>query len=297
MGQTCSTIDQVKDPTDKIVQSPYLKLGYNFSFSKWEAAHNTGSIMTLQDEIEEVTKGQPFGCDLRRISSLPNEHRKCIFICCNTYTKPEYSLGVGPINDTLAIASFMRKIGFQIFFILNPTSNEFLHYFKHFIGCTKEYLVVYYVGHGGYLEKTNTDSEKVKNEAFIFDEDYVTDNILSEAIANSGKPESSTVCLISDCCHYGTIYDFKSGHFKEIRMPLNIYSISSSRNYQISKQSSVGDKDHGIFSFYFFRLLMQDPDLTPISMEQKINQYLSKYNQKYVFSATSPEILDKIFFQ
>lgn len=293
MGQVCSTID----PTNKkVIRTIYSQLSFNFTFSQWESIHNTGSILSKKEAIEEITKGQPFGCDLQRISSLPNEHRKCIFICCNTYEKAEYSLGVGPMNDTLAVADYMKKIGFQVFFILNPTSNEFLHYFKHFIGCTVEYLVVYYIGHGGFVNSSDDNNDK-KSEALIFDENVVTDNILSEAIANSGKPESSTVCLINDCCHNGKIFDFRPGFFKETRMPSNIYSISSSRISQNSKLTSVGEKDQGIFTFFFFKLLIQDPNLTPISMEQKINQHLQKYDQKYICSTTSPEILNKIVFQ
>lgn len=297
MGQTCSSIDHVNGTTSKNVQSIYLKLGLNFSSSKWETVHNTGSILAQQEAIEEATKGQPIGCDLQRISSLPNEHRKCVLICCNTYNKPEYSLGVGPMNDTLAVTSFMRNIGFQVFFIHNPTPNEFLHYFKHFVGCTKEYLLVYYTGHGGSIENTNNNEKNDKAEVLIFDENFITDDILSEAIANSGKPESSTVCFLNDCCHNGSIFNFELGYFKGMRMPPKIFSISAIREPKSSTQTSVGQKDQGIFTFYFFKLLLIDNELTPLSIEPKINQYLEKYNQKYICTSTSPEILNQAVFQ
>lgn len=308
MGQICSSTEeqtkkgickntdvikgQATQIAKKVITSVLSKLGLNFTPQEWENAHNTGSIDQQQEAVEEVAYDQPLGCDLKKMNSLPTDLKRCVLICCNTYTRPDYSLGVGPMNDALAVAGFMKQLGFDLYFCHNPTSDEFLDYFFHFLKATKEYLVVYYTGHGASVKDTNGDETDGYDEALVFDDNFVIDDKLAEIICKCGKPESSKVCLFSDCCHSGTIYDLKPGS----SMPPNVFSLSAARDSETAKQTSVDGKDQGIFTFYFFKLLSQQPNLTPLTMEPIINQYLKKFDQHYVASATTPQILSEVVF-
>lgn len=300
MGQACSQTDiaktVAKGVAKKIIQCVLTKLNLNFTQQEWDNAHNSGSISNQEQAVENVGSDQPLGCDLSKMTELPTDLSRCVLICCNTYTRPDYSLGVGPMNDALSVASYMKQIGFDLYFMHNPKSKDFLKYLRHFIKNTKEYLVVYYTGHGGSVKDLNGDEDDGKDEALVFDDKFLIDDDLADAIASSGKPESSIICLINDCCHSGTIYDLKPGLYNGKKMPSNIYSLSAARDSQTAKQTSVGGKDQGIFTFYLFKILSTYPDLTPTSLEPRINQYLKKFDQNYVCSATSPEVLNEPIF-
>ena len=297
MGQACSKTDIAKTIAKKVIQCVLNKLNLNFTQQEWDNAHNSGSISNQEQAVEDVAGDQPFGCDLSKMTQLPTNLKRCVLIGCNTYTRPDYSLGVGPMNDALSVASYMKQIGFDLYFTHNPKSKEFVKYLSHFIKYTQEYLVVYYTGHGGSVKDLSGDEEDGNDEALVFDDKFLIDDKLADTIANAGKPDSSKVCLINDCCHSGTIYDLKPGLFNGKQMPDNIFSLSAARDSQTAKQTSVGGKDQGIFTFYLFKILSTNPNLTPKTLEPRINEYIKRFDQNYVCSATSSDILNVPIFQ
>lgn len=290
MGNFCSK-EVVKAVAKAVGRSLLNQLGLNFSLDEWFNAHNQGTVEQNQSDLESL------GVDLKTCSSLPTNLAKAVYICCNTYTRAEYSLGVGPMNDAITVAQYMKNLGFSIYFAHNPKSTEFMKYFKHFLKNTKQYLVVYYTGHGASVDDKNGDESDGKDEALVFDDNFVIDDDLATAIAQSGKPASSTVLLLSDCCHSGSIYDLQTGNYGGQKMPENIMSISAARDSETAKQTSVGGNDQGIFTFYFYKLLSEDATLTPKKMQSTIGQYLKRFEQSYVCYSTTESLLDKTIFK
>lgn len=267
------------------------KLGLNFSIEDWLKAHNEG---TVEQNTAELDKN---ATNLAKLENMPTGLTKAVFICCNTYTRPDYSLGVGPLNDAITVAEYMKSIGFTVYYLHNPKSQEFLKYFKYFLANTQNYLVIYYTGHGASVDDTNGDEADGKDEALVFDDAFIVDDVLADTIANSGKPQSSKVCLLSDCCHSGSIYDLQSGNFKGRQMPQNVMSLSAAKDEETAKQTSIEGTDSGIFTFYFFKLLAAKTSLTPKQMDGEINGYLKKFDQNYICYATNPPFLDQTIFQ
>lgn len=289
MGNLCSK-QVVLAVAKKALPLILNQLGLNFSMADWNKYHNQGSVEQNQSDLENL------GTDLKKCSTLPTNLKRAAFVCCNTYTRPDYSLGVGPMNDAITVATYMKELGFAIYFAHNPTSKEYLKYFKHFLGNTTEYLLVYYTGHGASVDDTNGDETDGKDEALVFDDNFLVDDKLADAIANSGKPASSIVCLLSDCCHSGSIYDLQNKVYKG-RMPGNVMSLSAARDSETAKQTSVEGNDQGIFTFYFYKLLSQDATLTPRKMESQIGQYLKKFDQNFVIDSTTDSLLNQTIFQ
>ncbi|OHT01332.1 Clan CD, family C14, metacaspase-like cysteine peptidase [Tritrichomonas foetus] len=288
MGQLCSAAKQV---VTALVPTLLQQLKLNFTQEEWDSAHNSGTV----EENNETLSG--LGTNLKTASSLPTNLGKAAFICCNTYTRPDYSLGVGPMNDAITVATAMKEHGFTIYFAHNPTSTEFKKYFKHFIGNTKEYLLVYYTGHGASIDDTHGDEDDEKDEALVFDDAvFVSDDDLAEIIAGAGKPSSSKIVLLSDCCHSGSIYDLDNPHYSG-KIPANIMSIAAARDSETAKQTTIGGADQGIFTFYFYKLLEETPTLTPTTMESKINSYIKKYEQCYTVHATTSSLLTTQIFK
>lgn len=289
MGNACSKKSN-KEVSKNVASAHSSKIGLNFSLDEWKTYHNEGTIERNQAELQRL------GTDLKKIDAFPKCVTRAAFICCNTYTTPENSLDVGPINDAITVASYMKKIGFTIFYLHNPKSSEFTKYFKNFIQKTAEYLVIYYTGHGANVDD-KLDGTDFKGEALIFDDSYLFSDKLTDIIIHSGKPPISKVCLITDCCHSNPVYNFKEVESKGKKLPSNVLSFTTFRSSQNAKQTSVGGTDYGVFTFYFYKLLSQDDSMTPKSMESQIEIYLNRFQQNIVVYSSSDSLLGEPLFK
>lgn len=130
VGNICSS-SAAKKVVAALGQSLLNKLGLKFSIEEWIKAHNSGTIE------ENTTELETYGTDLSKCDVLPTSLNNAALICCNMYTRQDYSLGVGPMNDSITVASYMKSIGFTVYFAHNPTSVDFLKYYKHFIQNTQ----------------------------------------------------------------------------------------------------------------------------------------------------------------
>jgi hypothetical protein len=160
------------------------------------------------------------------------------------------------MNDAITVAQYMSSIGFSVYFIHNPTSDEFKKSVAHFVKHTQQQLLVYYTGHGASVDDQNGDEADKKDEALVFDDAFVPDGDLVKQLSESGKPASSRVILMNDCCHSGSIWDLSSGS------PTGIVSISAAKDSETAKQTAMEGADRGIFTFYVFTLLTAPPKLT-----------------------------------
>lgn len=275
-----------------LVKSLLANLPLDFTTEQWNAAHNSGTISENEGELASL------GTDLKKCadSALPKNMSKAAFICCNTYTKPSYSLGVGPMNDAITVATFLKEKGFAVYYLHNPTSADYLKYLKHMLGHTNSYLMCYYTGHGASVDDDNGDETDGKDEALVFDDAFVRDDVLIELLANSGKPEACKVVFMNDCCHSGSIWDLQRSKFNGKTLPPNMMSLSAARDSETAKQTSMEGNDQGIFTFYFFKLLEQSPSLTPAQMASSINSYLTRFEQQFVHCATTESLLSTSIF-
>ncbi|KAK8894243.1 hypothetical protein M9Y10_022677 [Tritrichomonas musculus] len=280
-----------KIANSKIGKTILSKLKLNFTQEEWEETHEQGTVEENKVEMDEI------GYNISKLTSLKNtDLKKVVYICCNTYERPEYSLGVGPMNDAITVGSYMREIGFQVYYSHNPKSTEYLKYLRYFYHWTTDYLVVYYTGHGASVKDTDGDEDDKMDEALVFDDDFIVDDELASVLANSEKKPSSKVLLLNDCCHSGSIYDLQTGTYQGLNMPPNLLSISAARDKQTAKQTSVGSKDQGIFTFYFFKFLSSSPKMTPKQMETQSQPYLNKFDQNFVAYATTSNLLNQPIF-
>mmetsp|Transcript_49341 Transcript_49341/g.104962 ORF Transcript_49341/g.104962 Transcript_49341/m.104962 type:complete len:296 (+) Transcript_49341:107-994(+) len=81
-----------------------------------------------------------------------------------------------------------------------------------------DYFVFYYSGHGTSIKDYSGDEADGKDEAFCFvtDQGQITyDSLLSDddfaEAVTSGVSDDAKIIILTDCCHSGTIADFKSG--------------------------------------------------------------------------------------
>lgn len=104
------------------------------------------------------------------------------------------------------------------------------------------------------------------------------------------------IVLLSDCCHSGSMWDIQSMFKESKEVPPNIISISSAKDDQTAKQTKIEKKDQGIFSYYFWELINDNPELSTKEMEAKINPLIRRFAQHLAYATTLNSILDEPIF-
>jgi hypothetical protein len=228
--------------------------------------------------------------------------KRVLFVMVNTYTSPKLSLGAGPLNDSVTVAYNIHQMGYDVFFLHNTTTKEFLGWLEFFFANVTQCLVVFYTGHGACLADKNGDEEDGKDEAMVFDRGYVLDDTLAEFLCRvrgacvGANPTARTI-LLSDCCHSGTIWDIPQNNpAKLANFPKGCVSLSAARDDQTAKQTSMDKRDQGIFTFYFWKFWNAEKTITPRAMAAKMTPVLTPFNQLLIASATSPELMNQPIF-
>lgn len=262
--------------------APVNGLPNNFSKQQFQDARTK---QTIDEQLKYFNK---LGTCMngKKNSEVPSQLTKVCFLCCNTYTKPDYALGPGPLNDSLTVAENHKKRGYQIFYLHNPDPKEFLAFLQVFLSKTQVSLTVFFTGHGANIKDTNGDESDGQDEAMVFDNGYIVDDQLVEYLEKYANGKAR-VLLLTDCCHSGSIWDLQSAQKAKKKLPKNIISISAAKDSQTAKQANIGKKSQGLFTYYFWKIVNENPNITAKQIEAKINPFLQKFKQVYQFAATA----------
>jgi hypothetical protein len=234
-------------------------------------------------------------CGTIPISRLPSSIERCAFLCVNNYTSPSLSLGAGPLNDGVSMAKLAEIRKLPIYFLHNPRKATFLKYFEHFIKVTNDHLVFYYVGHGTRVRDTNRDEADGYDEAFVFEDGTIIDDVLIQTLAKYKNPENQ-VTLVTDACHSGSIWDIQNGSIRGKPLPPMIMSISAATDAQTSKQTIIERLEQGVFTYNMYKIVKDEPEITPSNLKARLVSVLKQYAQTCTISTTTPEIMDAVLF-
>ena len=274
-------------------RGPLQGLPNNFTKADFQDKRNSNSI-------EEALRNLAlYGTDVTELNlekklKVRTPFKKACLICCNHYTKPAYKLGVGPINDSCTVAENHKKRGYENFYLVNPTPERFLDLLAFFLHNTKEALTVFFTGHGAQVKDRNGDEDDGFDEAMVFDSGHIIDDDLLVLVEDS-CPKNLRLFLLTDCCHSGSIWDLQSEKDPK-KLPPNVLSVSAAKDSQTAKQTHMNQKDQGIFTYYFWKVLNAKPQITPKQLEALINKPMQKFNQHYTYFPSRPELADKPFF-
>jgi hypothetical protein len=250
--------------------------------------------MAVSDPLREL---KTLGRDMAQIplARLPTSYKKVAFLCVNSYTSYRLNLGTGPINDAISFAKCVKRYDFEIYFLHNPHAQTFLRYLDSFFKAASSQLIIYYVGHGTGVIDTTGDESDHQDEAFVFDDGVIIDDELISHLAENKHP-ASKVILVTDACHSGTIWDIQSKTAKGKKLPPSIISISAATDAQTAKQTTLNQKDQGIFTFNLAKTLTANPWLTPTELRGKMKAILKKYSQSFTVGTTSATLLNQPLF-
>lgn len=247
---------------------------------------------------DAVRRLKTYGRDLATIpiSRLPNEFDKACYLIVNTYTSYRLNLGTGPLNDAVSFAKCMKNFGYKVFFVHNAHKKNFLNYLDKFLAKTKGELVIYYVGHGTSVPDLDGDEDDGYDEAFVFDDGIVIDDILVEHLIANKNPENEVV-MVTDACFSGSIWDIQSGNVNGRVLPDRIMSISAANDKQTAKQTMIQRAEQGIFTYNMTKILKRNPAITPPQLQTEMRKILRKYGQSVTVATTNQSLLHEPIFQ
>lgn len=230
------------------------------------------------------------------VKSFSMDISRVCFICCNTYTREGYKLGVGPLNDSITVAANHKMMGYFVYFLHNPTSVKYMQYLKLFLEKTKEYLTIYYTGHGSNIKDCSggDDEDDGYDEVMIFDDTYIVDDKLTEILKSYANGKAKTI-LINDCCHSGTIWDIPDP-LNAQDYPANVICLSAADDNETAKQGRQGNNDQGFFTFFLFQEVRRNKAITPIEIRDRVSSQLENYHQCVIVSPTREELLTQPLF-
>lgn len=220
---------------------------------------------------------------------------KVLFVIVNTYEKPNYKLGVGPLNDSITVALNHVKMGYRMVYLHNSTTTHFLKWLKFILKKTQSDLTIFYTGHGSYVRDRSGDESDGYDEVMLFDNGYIIDDELANYLCRYAHGQR--IVLLSDCCHSGSMWDIQSMiQGKSCNIKPNIISISAAKDSQTAKQTKIKSKDQGIFTFYFWQIWEQKVKISAKDMERKINPSISRFSQHFTFASTTENLPNEPIF-
>lgn len=263
----------------------------NFSIDQFSELRSHHTIDSALGQLREL------GVDLSSIpiSDFKMDISRVCFICCNTYTKAQYQLGVGPLNDSITVAANLKMMGYFIYYLHNPRAATFLQYLQLFLSKTQDYLTVYYTGHGCSVRDKTGDESDGYDEVLLFDDTYILDDQLSEIIKTQANGRTK-VLLINDCCHSGSIWDLPTDSDEVAEYPANIMCISAADDHQTAKQAKQQNKDQGLFTFFFFQEIRRNRAITPRLIQNRVSSQLRRFQQSVIITPTRPDLLEQPIF-
>lgn len=263
----------------------------DFSVEQFQELRQHSTVREALGQLNELAT------DIRslRRGTLNFKIPRACFICCNTYQGEEKCLGVGPINDSITVAANHKCMGYVTYYLHDAKSDEFLEYLQIFLQNSTDYLTVFYTGHGAAIDNLNGTERSGFDEAMIFVDTYIIDDDLAKMLLKYANG-ITRVILMSDCCHSGTIWDIPEDPIVALTFPANIISISASNDEQTAKQATIKNTTQGLFTFYFWKILREDPALSIRKLAQLVTKQIFKFKQEVCYHPTRFELIDVQLF-
>lgn len=207
---------------------------------------------------------------------IPKDNlQKICFIVINDYEKENKDLGVGPLNDGYLIGLIHHRLGFKIFYLYNSIRDQFTSFLQFFLKNTIKALTVFYTG----CDKNG--------ECIDFSDGILTKSSLNEIIVLSSKGKAR-VMFIDDTTGSGSVFDVRNGC-------KNMLSLMVNKN--ISMDNNADKHLHGIFTFYFCKIIGEKPNITLECLVQKMDESIQRFNEIFICEITDKELCGKpIFF-
>lgn len=196
-------------------------------------------------------------------------------------------LGVGPLNDCYLIGLKHHRLGFKIFYLHNPRSEEFSSMLKIFLKYTTKALTIYYSGRG--------------ENGIEFNDGKMNKEYIHEIIKENYNPDSR-IMFINDNVEGGSVFDINLNEYGKS----NMISLSVEKNIQqnIERNKQIQEKNQekeikrtqGIFTYYFCKIITECPNITVNRLVERMIPSLKRFNVNLLFKYSNIDIAQTPIF-
>ena len=192
---------------------------------------------------------------------------KVCFILINDYDDEDKELGVGPLNDGYLIGLKHHRLGFKVFYLYNSKLEEYSPFLSFFMQNTIDALTIFYSGR---------DSNA---EGIEFNNGTLSKSSIGQIISSSNNTKCN-VMFITDCLSGGSVFDIEGCS----------NAISFSVNKANSNESKEAKRSHGIFTYYFCKIIGECPNITPNRLVERMNPSLDRFNEIFTVETNNKEL-------
>lgn len=206
------------------------------------------------------------------LDSLPKKPvKKVLFILINTNND------VGCFNDAYLLSMIHLKLGFKIVYLYNTNLITFLKFLGYFLKYTINSLTFYYTGHDS-ASKIRNIGHGIK----FIDKSSISANELGQFIAEKSNGKTY-ILVLSDCKSGGSIFSMDAAVKCEHKSLSDIVSFTSHKSCLTPDQKI---RSHGLFTYYFCKLIRQFPTISPEDMVDNLNEYTSRFRISYSYETS-----------
>lgn len=252
-----------------------------FSNKKFEKVRRSS---TKKDVIESFRR---IGMCLNnaKLTQLPKDSipKVCFVTICNLDETNE-SYGVGPLNDAYLFAFIHYKLGYKVVFLYNPDKAKFISSITFFLKHTTSAMSIYYSGPDSYSKISQI------NHGIQFDyTEYLTDIELGVLVGQNSQAVTK-ILVFQDCICGGTIINIKTAKTTGKGNCPDIVTFSVNKSDLMPKDKRLS---HGIFTYYFCKLIRQFSSSTVKRMGELLNMAMGRFRITFTPVASDDELLDR----
>ena len=241
-----------------------MKKNNEFSEKKFQRIRRVSTQKKLKKSFKRI------GRNLKHVSrnEIPtNGYDKVCLILINNFKHDKHDPKVGAMNDGYLFGLYHHRLGFKVFYLINCRQVNYPKYLQFNLFHTKEKLTVYYSGR---------DSIDYGSHGIEFKDQNVSADQFGRLIArdNNGKCK---VVFVSDCAAGGSVFDIQT--VNKVNNPHPSEMISFAVNKVTDPNSKIGRRSHGIFTYYFCKVLYEDPAISPRRMVERLNGSLGRFSE------------------
>lgn len=287
----------IQQPNKKPKDSPFEKQisklkNTKFTQEQFQKARSSSKI----SKIEKYFLRIGICLNNQSVKSLSNgSYDKVCFIISNTYINEKLNLGVGPLNDGYMVGLHFYKLGYKIFYIINPLQRECEKFLQFFVKNSGSQFVIYFTGRIGKIRQKD-NMHDLPQTAMLFDDGHLFDDEVISLLTQNKSESENKIVLISDSPHCEPICSFKTLSKSTLEELPNTIILSPHRNSP-SIDEKIALKRHGLFSFYLCKYLKQDPSISLQNLELKINSELNRFDETVQCEVQDPNIIDCPLFE
>lgn len=218
-------------------------------------------------------------------NALSNKFDKVCFMLINSYEKKNSDLGIGPINNGIHVGLYHHRLDYKVFYLYNPQSDDYIKFLNYFLQNTTESLTIFYSG---------LDSASCGIHEIEFVNGKLSSNIIKNVISQNCNGKAQII-FITDSYNGGSVYDIHSINHINNKQPTNAISFHVKKDGK-SLDRNEKKRSHGIFIYYFFKIIGDNPNITPKDLVDNINPSILPFNEVLKYETTNTTISDSPLF-